>query len=122
MDEYEHVEYLTKLVGEAHDLAVKLGVTELSDSHTLDDLYIFEKEYRVRARALRRLLRRVAAQQDAEHEMTQTDADKRWLTKHRELTEKFIREQSMTRPMASAAAAYVVTNLRKQEEDDESVN
>ena len=122
MDEYEYVEYLAKLVGEAHDLTVKLGVVKLSESHTLDDLYTFEKEYRVKARSLRRLLRRVAAQEHAEYEMTKTDADRRWLAKHKELTEEFMREKGMNKSMASAAAAYVITNLRKQEEGDEPVH
>jgi hypothetical protein len=122
MDEYEHVEYLTKLIGEAHDLGVRLGIEKLSESHTLDDLYDLEREYRIKAMALRRLQRRAHAQQYAEYKMGKTDVDKLWDARHEALTEKFMREKNMDRIAAFAAAGFVIGKLRAQEEEKEPIN
>lgn len=122
MDEFERAEHLTELVGEAHQLAVKLGIDELSGRHTLDDVRRLEKVHRVKAMALKRLLRRVDSQESVEYEMTKTDAERCWETERKALTEKFMREKNMTRIMASASACYVVEKLKRQEEEKEVVN
>ena len=76
----------------------------------------------MKAMALKRLLRRIRAQEHAEYEMTKTDTDMRWDAEHKALTEKFMRERNMTKIMASAAACYVIENLKRQAEEKESVN
>ncbi|HEX8847285.1 MAG TPA: hypothetical protein VF791_21760 [Pyrinomonadaceae bacterium] len=118
LDEVAHVDYLEKLIREADELAVRLGIEELSESWSEFDLYDIEKKYRIRLEVIRRLIRRYNNWAEAYAKMVKTDADKIREQEHTKLTEYFMNKVGMSKIDAAAAASGVIV-MRKLEEPEE---
>jgi len=124
-DEEKRMAHLSRIVDEATALAVRLGITEVEEGGSEDDLYALEKLYRIKLMAVRRLIRRWNASVEAEIEFKKTDEQKARDARHAALTEKIMRETGMSKLEAAVGASgimYEEVYSKEKDQDDDLAN